>query len=86
MAMYYLVDNYTDDIIDKIDSVTPGGAEHYFIGRKKMVDMKQEFHKIWRIVKKKDYELQFELNQKNSLKQYQWWKEEPTEPDEGFDH
>ena len=32
MAMYYLVDNYTDDIIDKIDSVTPGGAEHYFIG------------------------------------------------------
>ena len=47
MAMYYLVDNYTDDIIDKIDSVTPGGAEHYFIGRKKMVDMKQEFHKIW---------------------------------------
>jgi hypothetical protein len=86
MAMYYLIDNYTDDIIDKIDSVTPGGAEHYFIGRKKMVDMKQEFHKIWRIVKKKDYELQFELNQKNSLKQYQWWKEEPIEPDEGFDH
>ena len=86
MAMYYLIDNYTDDIIDKIDSVTHGGAEHYFIGRKKMVDMKQEFHKIWRIVKKKDYELQFELNQKNSLKQYQWWKEEPIEPDEGFDH
>ncbi len=48
--------------------------------------MNQEFHKIWRIVKKKDYELQFELNQKNSRKQYQWWKEEPTEPDEGFDH
>ena len=26
MAMYYLIDNYTDDFIDKIDSITPGGA------------------------------------------------------------
>ena len=32
---YYLVDNY-DNIVDKIDSVTPGGAEHYFMKRNKV--------------------------------------------------
>ena len=41
--MYYLVDNYTDDIIDKIDSVTIRGVEHYFIGRKKMKDNEELF-------------------------------------------
>ena len=35
MAKYYLVENRTDNIVGKIDSVTPGGAEHYFLGRKK---------------------------------------------------
>ena len=81
MAMYYLVDNYTDDIIDKIDSVTPGGAEHYFIGRKKMKDKVEAFHKIWRIMKKKDYESEFMNNLQNrqlGKRKYEWWKDEET--------
>ena len=31
--MYVLIDS-TGDVVDKIDSITPGGAEHYFMKRK----------------------------------------------------
>ena len=34
---YYLVDNY-DNIVDKIDSVTLGGAEDYFMKKKQLMD------------------------------------------------
>ena len=56
MAQYYLVEKRTDNIVDKIDSVTSGGAEHYFIGRKKMKDNEKAFHELWKVVKKKDYD------------------------------
>ena len=52
---YVLIDkNY--EIIDKIDSVTSGGAEHYFMGRKQMKD-KDAFYKLWKILPKKEYDL-----------------------------
>ena len=37
MAIYVLIDS-NNDIVDKIDSITPGGAEHYFMKRKQMKD------------------------------------------------
>jgi len=77
---YVLIDkNY--EIIDKIDSITPGGAEHYFISRKKMVGMEEDFHKIWRIMEKKDYKNQFMNNLQNRQlgnRKYEWWKDEET--------
>jgi len=81
MAKYYLVDRFTDNIIDKIDSVTPGGAEHYFMGRKKMED-KDAFYKLWKILPKKEYDLNMEaFARKSSSEQIEWWKEEYTNPD-----
>ena len=77
---YVLIDkNY--DIVDKIDSVTPGGAEHYFMGRKKMKD-KESFYKLWKILPKKEYDLNMEaFSRKASSEQIEWWKEEYTNPD-----
>ena len=79
--MKYVLVNSANEIEDTIDSVTPGGAEHYFIGRKKMVEMKEEFHKIWRIMDKKDYETQFMNNLQNrqlGKRKYEWWKDEES--------
>ena len=52
---YVLIDS-NNDIVDTIDSVTPGGAEHYFMKRKKMED-KESFYNVWKIKTKKEYEL-----------------------------
>ena len=52
---YVLIDG-NDDIVDTIDSITPGGAEDYFIKRKQMKD-KESFYKVWKIKTKKEYEL-----------------------------
>ena len=89
MAKYYLVENRTDNIVGKIDSVTPGGAEHYFLGRKQMKDNEEGFYKIWRIMSKKDYEREFKNNlfdRQMGNRKYEWWKEEQTNPDDGFDY
>ena len=51
---YVLIDG-NDDIVDTIDSITPGGAEDYFIKRKQMKD-KESFYKEWKIKTKKEYE------------------------------
>ncbi len=48
---YVLIDkNY--EVIDKIDSVTPGGGEHYFRGRKQIKE-KVKFYRLWKLLKKK---------------------------------
>ena len=81
MAQYYLVEKRTDNIVDKIDSVTSGGAEHYFIGRKKMKDNEKAFHELWKVVKKKDYDREFKNNLYIRLKgnrKYEWWKDEES--------
>ena len=77
---YVLIDkNY--DIVDTIDSVTPGGAEHYFMGRKQMKD-KDAFYSLWQIKTKKEYNLNMEaFARKSSSEQIQWWKDEWTNPD-----
>ena len=77
---YVLIDkNY--DIVDKIDSITPGGAEHYFMSRKQMTD-KDKFYSLWKILPKKEYDLNMEaFARKASSEQIQWWKDEWTNPD-----
>ena len=71
---YYLVDNY-DNIVDKIDSVTPGGAEHYFMKRKVFED-KDKFYQVWKIETKKEYDLRKEAALRKPSRA--WWKEEET--------
>ena len=74
---YYLVDNY-DNIVDKIDSVTPGGAEHYFMKRKVFED-KDKFYQVWKIETKKEYDLRKEAALRKPSSE--WWKEEETYQD-----
>ena len=46
--MIYVLIDKTGEVVDKIDSVTPGGAEHYFMKRKKIED-KDKFYSLWKI-------------------------------------
>ena len=74
MAIYVLIDS-NNDIVDKIDSITPGGAEHYFMKRKQMDD-KDDFYKVWKIKTKKEYDLnKYAFERKASS---EWWEGEET--------
>ena len=71
--MLYVLVNSAEEIEDKIDSITPGGAEHYFMKRKQMDD-KDSFYKVWKIKTKKEYDLnQLAFARKASS---EWWNEE----------
>ncbi len=88
MTEYYLVDKYTDNIISKHSAESNEDARVYFIHRKVMTDNEKAFDGIWTVVSKKEYEENFKnnlYNRQNEKLKYKWWKEEPTEPDEGFD-
>ena len=86
---YYLV-NKLDEIVTKVDlsdDIGVTGARTYFIGIKQ-IDGK-EFDKLWRVMTEEQYDLQFKATlQDRQLgnRKYEWWKEEATKPDEGFDY
>ena len=44
MAIYVLLDS-NNDVVDKIDSITPGGAEYYFMKRKQIEDV-EKFYEV----------------------------------------
>ena len=76
--MIYVLIDKAGDVVDKIDSVTAGGAEHYFMKRKKIED-KDKFYSLWKIKTKKEYDLNMEaFARKASSEQIEWWKEEET--------
>jgi len=72
MAIYVLIDR-NNDIVDKIDSITPGGAEHYFMKRKQ-IDDKDAFYKVWKIKTKKEYDLNKEAFTRKPSSE--WWEGE----------
>ena len=85
--MIYVLVGKDYDIIGKIDSVTPGGAKHYFMERKKIYDEKK-FDKLWKVMTKKEYDLNQEAFQRKPSSHpgtIEWWKEEPTNPDIEYD-
>ena len=71
---YVLIDS-NNDIVDTINSVTPGGAEDYFMKRKQMKDT-ESFHKVWKIKTKKEYELNKEAFMRKASSE--WWGSEET--------
>ena len=73
--MLYVLVNSAGEVEDKIDSVTLGGAEYYFMKRKQMKDEKA-FYKVWRIKTKKEYDLNQEAFARKPSSE--WWKEEET--------
>ena len=71
--MKYVLLNSDNEVIDTIDSVTPGGAEHYFMKRKKIED-KESFYKIWKIKTKKEHDLNSEAFMRKASSE--WWNYE----------
>ena len=86
---YYLVNNL-DEIVTKVDlsdDIGLTGARTYFIGIKQ-IDGK-EFDKLWKVMTEEQYDLQFKATlQDRQLgnRKYEWWKDEPSGPDDGFDY
>ena len=82
---YVLVDNY-DNIITKVDlgsNVGLSGAKTYFKGVKQM-PKDDDFDKLWRVMTEQEYDTQLKSSLQN--RQVEWWKEEPSGPDENFDY
>ena len=82
---YVLVDKY-DNIITKVDlgsDVGLSGAKTYFKGMKQM-PKDEDFDKLWKVMTEQDYDTRLKSSLQN--RQVEWWKEEPSGPDENFDY
>ena len=82
---YVLVDKY-DNIVTKVDlgsNVGLSGAKTYFKGVKQM-PKDDDFDKLWKVMTEQEYDTQFKSSLQN--RQVEWWKEEPSGPDEDFDY
>jgi len=72
---YVLLDK-SNEIVDTIDSVTPNGAEQYFMERKRIHNKKQSFG-MWKIKTKKEHDLnQTAFKRKPSSESVEWWVDE----------
>jgi|GEM_PF-2112570 len=86
--MIYVLINKTYEILDKIDSVTPGGAKQYFMKMKQMED-EEQFDKLWKVMTHKEYDTNqaaFQRSASSDTFNNRWWTEEAAGPDEGFDY
>ena len=78
---YYLVDKY-DTINTSVDlesEVGVSGARTYFIRTKRLDE--NEFDKLWRVMSKEQYDLQFKATLQNSQmdnRKYEWWKDDES--------
>tara|TARA_B100000287_G_scaffold385708_1_gene393057 strand:+ start:657 stop:911 length:255 start_codon:yes stop_codon:yes gene_type:complete len=78
--------NKSDEIVDTCEiasNVGISGAKTYFMGIKKLDE--KSFDKLWKVMSNEQFERQIELANREG-KQYEWWREEPTEPDVDFDY
>ncbi len=86
---YYLVDNY-DNInttVDLGDDIGLSGAKTYFLGIKRIE--KEKFDKLWKVMTQEQYDNIFKSTLQDrqlGKRKYEWWKDEPTGPDDGFDY
>ena len=86
---YYLVDKY-DNInttVDLSDDIGVSGARTYFIGVKRIDE--KEFDKLWKVMSRDQYDNIFKATlQDRQLgnRKFEWWKDEPKGPDDGFDY
>ena len=86
---YYLVDKY-DDIVTKVelgDDIGVSGARTYFLGIKQLEE--DSFDKLWKVMTEDQYDLHFKNNlygRQMGKRKYEWWKDEPSGPDDGFDY
>ena len=82
---YVLVDNY-DNIVTTVDlgsNVGLSGAKTYFKGVKQ-IPKDKDFDKLWKVMTEQDYDTRLKSSLQN--RQVEWWKEEPSGPDDEFDY
>ena len=82
---YVLVDKY-DNIVTKVDlgsNVGLSGAKTYFKGVKQ-IPKDEDFDKLWKVMSEEQYDTQLKSSLQN--RQVEWWKEEPSGPDDNFDY
>ena len=83
--MKWLLVNKFDEIVDTCEiasGVGISGAKTYFMGRKQIEE--KEFDNLWKVMSSERYDALFKATLQN--RQYKWWEEESTKPDEGFDY
>ena len=83
--MKWLLVNKFDEIVDTCEiasGVGVSGAKTYFMGRKHIEE--KEFDNLWKVMSSERYDALFKATLQN--RQYKWWEEESTKPDEGFDY
>ena len=84
--MKFVLVNKYDEIVDACEiasGVGEAGAKTFFRKRKQMDE--ESFDKIWKVMSMQRYDIIKEASSRDG-KQYEWWKDEPTKPDEGFDY
>jgi len=83
--MKFVLVNKYDEIVSRVDlgEVGVNGAKTYFKGMKKM-PKDDDFDKLWRAMTEQDYHTRPKSSLQN--RQVDWWKEEPSGPDEDFDY
>ena len=83
--MKWLLVNKFDEIVDTCEiasGVGVSGAKTYFMGRKQIEE--KEFDNLWKVMSSERYDALLKATLQN--RQYKWWEEESTKPDEGFDY
>ena len=84
--MKWVLINKFDEIVDTCEiasGVGVSGATTYFRKRKQMEE--KDFDNLWKVMSKDHYIRISEVSKRDG-KQYEWWKDESTNPDEGFDY
>ena len=89
--MKFVLVNKFDEIVDTVDlagNVGKTGATTYFQGVKQMPN-REDFEKLWKVMSRQEYDLQFKASLQNrqmDKMKYEWWKDEPSGPDDEFDY
>ena len=89
--MKYVLINKFDEIVDTVEldgNVGKTGATTYFQGVKQMPE-REDFEKLWKVMSRQEYDLIFKASLQNrqmDKMKYEWWKDEPSGPDDEFDY
>ena len=89
--MKFVLVNKFDEIVDTVDlagNVGKTGATTYFQGVKQMPN-REDFEKLWKVMSRQEYDLIFKTSLQNrqmDKMKYEWWKDEPSGPDDEFDY
>ena len=84
--MKWVLVNKFDEIVDTCEiasGVGVSGATTYFRKRKQLDQ--SSFDGLWKVMSMKRWDEIREMSTREG-KQYEWWKDESTKPDEGFDY